>query len=229
MCMVQAGIVQEEPASSEAKRYQCAQSGCQECQEGLIRQHQGLVHAVIRRQWSGEIAYADLAQEGSIALWRAIGGYKPERGYAFSTYAWVAIERHLWQVVAQGNRKVEPDRLVAEPPDPLLLAEERVAASQCAEALAAVLKQLPARLGQVVVAAYGLDGEPARTLAAIGRGLGVSGERVRQLRNEALRQLRRPDRSGLLRTWWGRADRDSYQYMQQQNRHCLRQRRGGRS
>lgn len=229
MCIVQAGIVQEESAGAEAKRYHCAQSGCQECQEELIRQHQGLVHAVIRRQWSGEIAYADLAQEGTIALWRAIGGYKPERGYAFSTYAWVAIERHLWQVVAQGKRKVEPDRLAVEPPNPLLVAEERLAASQRAAALAAVVKQLPARLGQVVVAAYGLDGQPARSLTAIGRQLGVCGERVRQLRNEALRQLRRPDRSGLLRTWWGRADRDSYRYMQQQNRHCLRQRRGQRS
>ena len=228
MCMVQAGIVQEEPAGAEAKRYQCAQSGCPGCQAALIGQHRGLVHAVIRRQWSGEIGYADLVQEGTIALWRAIGGYKPERGYAFSTYAWVAIERHIWQVVAHWEREVGPDRQ-AEPLDPLTLAEERVAASQRAEALAAVVKQLPARLRQVVVAAYGLDGEPARSLAAIGRQLGVSGERVRQLRNEALRQLRRPDRSGPLRTWWGLADRDSYRYMQQQNRHCLRQRRGQRS
>lgn len=229
MCMIQAGIVQEESAGAEGKRYQCAQRGCQGCQEGLIRQHQGLVHAVIRRQWSGEIEYADLAQEGTIALWRAIGGYEPERGYAFSTYAWVVIERHLWQVVAQGKRKVEPDRLAVAPADPLLLAEERVAEGQRAEALAAVVKQLPARLGQVIIAAYGLDGEPARSLTAIGRQFGVSGERVRQLRNEALRQLRRPDRSGPLQTWWGQPDRDSYRYMQQQNRHCLRQRRGRRS
>ena len=228
MCMVQAGIVQEERAGAEGKRYRCAQSGCQECQEGLIRQHQGLVHAVIGRQWRGEIGYADLVQEGTIALWRAIRGYEPEQGYAFSTYAWVAIERHIWQVVAHWEREVGPDRQ-AEAADPLTLAEERVAASQRAAALAAVIKQLPARLGQIVVAAYGLDGEPARSLAAIGRELGVSGERVRQLRNEALRQLRRPDRSGPLRLWWGHPDRDSYRYMQQQNRHCLRQRRGGRS
>jgi RNA polymerase sigma factor (sigma-70 family) len=193
--------------------------------EELLRTHQRLVVTVIKRQWLGEVAYADLVQEGQIALWQAIEGYEPERGNAFSTYAWVVIERHIWQVVARGNRK-EGGVRQAERAEPLTLAEEGLARRECGEAVAAVVKQLPARLGQVVVAAYGLDGQPARSLAAIGREQGVSRERVRQLHNEALRQLRRPDRSEGLRLWWGQASRVSYQHMQQQNRHCLRQRRG---
>ena len=33
--------------------YFCAQSGCETCLEGLLRQHEGLVHAIIRRSWVG--------------------------------------------------------------------------------------------------------------------------------------------------------------------------------
>ena len=128
-------------------------------------------------------------------------------------------------MVARGNRQ-EGGIKLAEVAEPLVLAEERLAEQECGQAVAAVIKQLPARLRQGVVAAYGLDGKPGRSLAAIGREQGVSRERVRQLHNEALRQLRRPDRSERLRLWWGEASRVSYQYMQQQNRHCLRQRRG---
>ena len=214
--------------ATESGKYKCAQKGCGECLEELLTAHRRLVVAVIKRQWLGGMAYADLVQEGQIALWRAIEGYEPERGTAFSTYAWVVIERHIWQVVAGGNRK-EGGVRQAEVADPLTLAEAGLVERECGAAVAAVLKQLPARLGQVVVAAYGLDGKPARSLAAIGREQGVSRERVRQLHNEALRQLRRPDRSERLRLWWGEASRASYQYMQQQNRHCLRQRRGRRS
>ena len=174
------------------------------------------------------MAYADLVQEGQIALWRATEGYEPERGNAFSTYAWVVIERHIWQVVARGNRK-ESGIKQAEVAEPLTLAEEGLARRECGQAVAAVIKQLSSRLGQVVVAAYGLDGQPARSLAAMGREQGVSRERVRQPHNEALRQLRRPDRSEGLRLWWSEPSRASYQYMQRQNRHCLRQRRGRRS
>ena len=31
-------------------------------------------------------------------------GFDPEQGYAFSTYAWRAIERAVWQTVARAER-----------------------------------------------------------------------------------------------------------------------------
>ena len=56
-----------------------------------MEQHDGLVHAFIRRQGGGDIPYEEALQAGRIGLWRAIQGYDPARGTAFSTYAWVAI------------------------------------------------------------------------------------------------------------------------------------------
>ena len=217
MCIVQ----ETDPKGPE--RYKCAQASCAKCLEALLDQHRGLVRAVIRRQWTGGVAYADLEQEGRLALWRAIMSYDPTRGWAFSTYAWVAIKRNIWQEVAQWEKKTGAHNL-PEPPNPLTLAEKRLDVSQRDNVLREMVQCLPPRLRLVIWAAYGLDGEGARSLAAIGRELGISRERVRQLHNEALRQLRRPDRSGSL---WPSlaAERTHYQYMQQRNRICLRQRR----
>jgi RNA polymerase sigma factor (sigma-70 family) len=153
--------------------------------------------------------------------------YDPTQGWAFSTYAWVVIERHIWQVVARWERKTGTHNL-PEAPNPLTLAEKRLDVSQRNHVLREIVQRLSPRLRLVIWAAYGLDGEPARSLAAIGRELGISRERVRQLHNEALRQLRRPDRSAFL--WPSMAaERTHYQYMQQRNRKCLRQRRRRRT
>jgi RNA polymerase primary sigma factor len=43
----------------------------------------------------------------------------------------------------------------------------------------------------VIVLRYGLQGSEPETLREIGRGLGVSRERVRQLETEALKRLAR--------------------------------------
>ena len=83
--------------------FACAQSGCQDCLDTLMRRHDGLVHVVLRRQSRGGVAYEDLLQEGRIALWRAALHFDPQRGAAFSTYAGVAIERRIWRAVARVN------------------------------------------------------------------------------------------------------------------------------
>jgi RNA polymerase sigma factor (sigma-70 family) len=212
---------------NKPERFECAQAGCPQCLEALLERHRGLIHAVIREQWTGGVAYADLEQEGLLGLWRAIMSYDPARGWAFSTYAWVAIKRHIWQIVARWEKKTGL-YILANTPNPLTLAEKQLDVSQRDTVLREMVLCLPPRLRLVIWAAYGLDGDGARSLAAIGRELGISRERVRQLRNEALRQLRRPERSGSLWPGWA-AERSDYQYMQRRNRHCLRQRRRRRS
>jgi RNA polymerase primary sigma factor len=58
------------------------------------------------------------------------------------------------------------------------------------EDLDASLATLPPRDAKVLRLYYGLGGEDPRTLQEIGRMLGITRERVRQLRDRALRQLR---------------------------------------
>jgi len=47
-----------------------------------LRCHDGLVHAIIRREGSGVLTYEEALQAGRIGLWRAILGYDPGRGTA---------------------------------------------------------------------------------------------------------------------------------------------------
>ncbi len=206
--------------------FACAQAGCQACLDALVRQHEGLVHTVLRRQFRAGLAYEDLLQEGRIALWQAVLHFDPQRGVAFSTYAGVAIERRIWRAVARANRP-QGHRPPPPPPDPLAMAEENLWWAEVQAALREALSRLPQPLRRVIVAAYGLDGEPPRTLAAIGRQCGVSREMARHWRNDALLLLRLPAFSGRLRHLCGQDTRAAYARTQALNRAWLRQKRGG--
>ena len=144
-----------------------------------MHRHEGLVHAVLRQQARGGVAYEDLRPEGRIALWQTSLHFDPRRGVTFSTYAWVAIQRRSWRAVAQANR---PQGRLALPklPDPLEAASVACWMAQVRPTLAETLARLPQRLREVIIAAYGLDENPPRSLAAIGRRLGMIRERVRQ-------------------------------------------------
>ena len=69
------------------------------------------------------------------------------------------------------------------------LPDEQVEDTLRAETLAAALGSLPERHRTVVVLRYGLDDAEPRTLEEIGRRLGLTRERVRQIEVEALRRL----------------------------------------
>lgn len=72
-----------------------------------------------------------------------------------------------------------------------------------------LLDQLPARDALVLRLRHGLDGGAPRTLDEIGRELGVTRERVRQVESKALERLRAPSRAAHLQAWVGRAPRAS--------------------
>ena len=55
-------------------RFARAQAGCQESLNALLRQHEGLVQAAVRRQVTGSASLDELLQAGREGLWRATGG-----------------------------------------------------------------------------------------------------------------------------------------------------------
>jgi RNA polymerase sigma factor (sigma-70 family) len=205
----------------------CAQAGCQACLDALTRHHEGLIHVVLRRQARGGVPYEDLLQEGRIALWQAILHFDPHRGIAFSTYAGVAIRNQIWRAVKVANRP----QVWLPPPVPVNLreiAEENLRQAEIHAALLEAVSRLPRRLRQVIRAAYGLDGKPPRTLAAIGDRFGVTGEMARYWRNNGLVLLRLPAISGQLRYLCGQDSRAAYLRMQALSRAWLRKRRSSR-
>jgi len=215
-------------ALSEAALFQRAQAGWPDSLNALMRRHDGLVQAVVRQQVLGDLPFAEALQAGRIGLWRAIQGYDPKRGTAFSTYAWPCIMRQVWRAVEVHTRFHSPpvtdDGLPPlHQPDPALVWETAVVQ----QVLHDLVQRLPGRLRYVVVARYGLNSTPPTTYRQIGIALGLSGERARQLHTEALVWLRHPAHSQTLRSLLGRHTLADYQVADALAQHWLR-RRGGR-
>jgi RNA polymerase primary sigma factor len=82
------------------------------------------------------------------------------------------------------------DRFIAdEQGDP----EERAMETFLSEEIERALRTLPSRDAKVLRLYFGLDGGREHTLEEIGGMLGVTRERVRQLRDRALKRLREGD------------------------------------
>jgi RNA polymerase sigma factor (sigma-70 family) len=202
----------------------CAQAGCRLCQERLVRQHERLVHYVLRRQVTDEVEYAELLQVGRIGLWQAVLHFDAARGVAFSTYAVVAIQRWMWRAITWARRRAAP-ALSSKPISVWREAEEHLWQSQVEAALLEAIRRLPTRPRQAIVAVYGLDGQPPRGLAEAGRAWGVTGEAVRYWRNAALVMLRLPAFSERLRQMVEQDSRAAYVRSQALSRTWQRQRR----
>ena len=190
-----------------------------------MAQHDGLVHAFLRRQGGGPLSYEEALQAGRIGLWQAIRGYDPAQGTAFSTYAWVAI----WRQVYRRGQELSKEAAVSLPerpaswvrPDP----GEAVDQELTRGALHDLVGQMPKHLRRVIVGRYGLGKELPCTLKELGEELGLSSERVRQLQQEALAWLRHPARSWHLRQLLGKNTAADYRQALAQNAALRRSRR----
>jgi RNA polymerase sigma factor (sigma-70 family) len=193
--------------------------------------HEGLVHAVVRKQVLGYLPFAEALQAGRIGLWRAILGFDPERGHAFSTYAWTSIMHHVWREVKLAERAhsqttehllLEDTCSAPEATDPAQAWEASVVHS----ALWDLVARLSERLRTVILARYGLTGKPRAFYSQIGASLSLSGERARQLHTEALIWLRQPAHSQQLRSLLGGHTRADYEAVEAETQRWLRWRGG---
>jgi RNA polymerase sigma factor (sigma-70 family) len=175
----------------------------------LMGEHEGLVHYIVRQQGRGPLSYGRVLHEGRIGLWRAILGFDPERGVAFSTYASVAIARHVWTAVAQaekeerGQARTSVARVGTDPWSDVLTGEVE-------GVLYALVGHLSAKQRFVVCRYYGLDGQGGCSLAEVGRQLGCSRQGVHYHLHTALARLRHPAFSAVLRALLGRNRREDY-------------------
>jgi RNA polymerase sigma factor (sigma-70 family) len=215
-----------------AALFRRAQGGCRNSLARLMAAHEGLVQAVVRKQVLGHLPFAEAVQAGRIGLWRAILGYDPQRGTAFSTYAWISIMHHIWREVKRAERSH------SQTIEHLVLDEGSHSAPETTEparawetsaihsALWHLVARLPERLHTVILARYELTGQARSFYSQIGATLGVSGERARQLHTEALIWLRQPAHSQQLRSLLGRHTVADYEAVEAETQRWLRWRGG---
>ena len=181
------------PPPDSAAQLAHAQAGCPDCLNALMSRHDGLVHWLVRQLSQSPLDYDEAVQAGRIGLWQALLHFDPTRGVAFSTYAVVAMRRHIDR---EGHRyrrfwRPLPVLFPEPPPDPVTEALQRLAAL----AVPRWVRTLPTRLQFVVRAYYGLDGHRPQVCAALAVGLGRSKQRVHQMLHEALHWLALPQPS----------------------------------
>ena len=217
------------PKPSEATLFHQAQGGCRTSLDQLMVRHEGLAQAVVRQQALGHLPFAEALHAGRIGLWKAILGFDPARGWAFSTYAWHAIKHWVWRAVkadsraAHTSQSLSPEGSPVDHKDPVRVWEE-VTVQQ---ALVELVQRLPPHLRYVIVARYGLDGQPPAFFRQIGATLGLSREWARQLHIEALVWLRHPAHSWALRSLLDRHTLQDYESADALAQAWLQQ-RGGR-
>jgi len=215
-------------STSEATLFRQAQAGCRDSLNLLMARHEGLVQAVVRRYGFGELAFTEAVHLGRMGLWRAVLHYTPERGWAFSTYAWPCIRNEILDVGRTRARQREvPTVSWTVLSDQVLDALLEQGTQAVRQGLRQLVARLPARLRYVIEAYYGLARQPASTYAAIGVHLGLTKQRVCQLHTEALIWLRQPAHSQTLRSLLERHTVADYQWADDLAQRWL-QRRGGR-
>lgn len=79
---------------------------------------------------------------------------------------------------------------------------EEVASNQLKEIISKVVDTLPPREAIVIKKRFGLDGYEDKTLEEVGKSLGLTKERVRQIENKALERLRHPARAKIIKDFY---------------------------
>jgi len=140
----------------------------------------------------------ELISDGNMSLLRAVEKFDFSRGNKFSTYASWAIIRSFAHSVPEVKKRMDHyptgyDELFAAAPDSRSDEHEcLVQAEEAADRVHLLLQTLHPREQRIMRMRAGLDSIPrSMTLAEIGKVLGITRERVRQLHLRSMAKLKR--------------------------------------
>lgn len=162
-------------------------AGNERAKEKLIRSNLMFVVSIARQYQTEGISMLDLVGEGNIALIKAAGKFDASKGKRLSQFAvWdirKAIEAYLPQEEVRMNRTATEHL-----PGKGKSADSSITEATDQEEMAIAINLLPEREQIVLRAYFGID-EEQLTMAEIGDANGLKRERVRQIRDRALRRL----------------------------------------
>jgi RNA polymerase sigma factor (sigma-70 family) len=157
----------------------------------IVRANLRLVVSIARKHLRPGLSLMELISDGNLTLMRAVEGFDTHRGHRFSTYATLALmkgfARSVPQMLASRSAGFADDAMSRIADARHTVAADRFIAR---EEVGQMLSRLDARERDVLLAHYGLDETEPATYEQVGRRLGISKERVRQIEQTALAKLR---------------------------------------
>ena len=174
----------------------------------------------IARQYKGQgLSMEDLVSEGNLGLMKAAGRFDATTGVRFVNYAVVHVRQAIEKAIEQQTglykvpKDVKDEITARQQSMPLSvdaplghranlsllsvlvnrdapLADERIHSEAIEDAVEFALGSLDARESRVVNAFYGI-GQEHETMAEIAEDMDLKRERVRQIRDKAIRKLRK--------------------------------------
>lgn len=186
------------PAATVVTRIESLLRQATDVRERIVTANLRLVVSIARRFADQNNEFEDLVSDGNLTLMKAVEKFDYARGFRFSTYATHAIQRDFFRQIRKRRNDLARclrgvDDFVAETADER---ESKAAATEhfrrYAKLLSLIDRELDEREQFVLAMRFGLDhDEGPQTLQVIGKQLGVSKERVRQLEIRALQTLQR--------------------------------------
>jgi RNA polymerase primary sigma factor len=162
----------------------------------LIRANLRLVVSIAKKRVGPSNDFFELVSDGNMSLIHAVEKFDFARGFKFSTYASWAIIKNYARANAEDRRR--RDRFVTGHDELFEAAADHRSDEYEYEsdrrrtqaAVQRVLSRLNDREREILSSRFGLGGANELTLERIGRKLGVSKERVRQIESRAQNKLR---------------------------------------
>jgi RNA polymerase sigma factor (sigma-70 family) len=158
----------------------------------LILANQALVVSIAKKHLNGAMTLDELVSDGLIPLIKAIEKFDYTRGFKFSTYASWAIMKHFARAVPAANEELR-HVLSDEDISRLLPGVDDVDEGESfkrSKAVQDALEQLDDRERHILEIRYGLNrDEDALSLSELGKQLGVSKERIRQIESKAMEKV----------------------------------------
>jgi RNA polymerase sigma factor (sigma-70 family) len=163
----------------------------------IIRANLRLVVSIAKRHVGPANNFFELVSDGNMSLIRAVEKFDYARGNKFSTYASWAIMKNFARTIPEENYR--RDRFVTGHEEMFEAAadtrtdehEYETAQKRNEEAVKGMLGRLDDRERRIIISRYGINGASEQTLEQLGRELGITKERVRQIESRAQDKLRR--------------------------------------
>ncbi len=163
----------------------------------LIRANLRLVVSIAKKHVGPSNNFFELVSDGNMSLIRAVEKFDASRGFKFSTYAsWAIMKNFTRSIPEEKNRR---DRFVTGHEEMFEIApdtrsdayEQETGHRRSQELVQGMLGRLNERERRVLISRYGIGGADEQTLEQLGRELGVTKERVRQIESRAQEKLRK--------------------------------------